>query len=292
MVSMVFMMFTRSVACARRICEVLDEEPSIADDAAERGDSPAVADGSIDFENVSFRYDAENEDWTLEDVSLHIPSGATVGILGGTGSGKTTLVSLIPRLYEAQRGTVKVGGRAVSDYALSDLRDAVSVVLQKNVLFSGTVRENLKWGDPDATDEELWEACRLSCADELLEKKEGKLDAEVEQAGVNFSGGQKQRLCIARALLKRPKILILDDSTSAVDTATDAKIRRALRENLTATTKLIIAQRVASVMDADTILVMDGGKVVAQGTHRELMATCGIYREVYESQREGVEDDG
>ena len=248
--------------------------------------------GSIDFDHVSFRYGAEDTGWTLEDVDLHIPAGATVGILGGTGSGKSTLVSLIPRLYEAQEGTVRVGGRPVADYTMEHLRDAVSVVLQKNTLFSGTVRENLLWGDSNATEEQLLAACRAACADEFLDRLPNGLDTDLGQGGVNVSGGQKQRLCIARAILKQPKILILDDSTSAVDTATDAKIRRAFREELKDTTKLIIAQRVSSIADADTILVMDHGRLAAQGTHAELMESCEIYRDVYKSQQEGVSIGG
>ena len=249
-----------------------------------------MADGSIDFDHVSFKYGAG--EWILRDVSLHIPSGATVGILGGTGSGKTSLVSLIPRLYEAAEGTVSVGGRPVASYTMERLREAVSMVLQKNTLFSGTIRENLLWGDPEATEEELWAACRSACADEFLERMPDGLDTDLGQGGVNVSGGQKQRLCIARAILKKPKVLILDDSTSAVDTATDAKIRAAFARELKDATKLIIAQRVASVREADLILVMDGGRVVAQGNHEELMETCGIYREVYQSQQEGGSIDG
>ena len=215
-----------------------------------------------------------------------------MGILGGTGSGKTTLVSLIPRLYEAAEGTVLVGGRPVREYTMEHLREAVSVVLQKNTLFSGTIRENLLWGNPGATEEQLWDACRAACADEFLERMPDGLDTDLGQGGVNVSGGQKQRLCIARAILKRPKVLILDDSTSAVDTATDAKIRRAFAEELKKTTKIIIAQRVSSICEADLILVMDGGRVVAQGSHEALMKDCGIYREVYESQQEGVSIHG
>ncbi|MDD3346716.1 ABC transporter ATP-binding protein [Oscillibacter sp.] len=290
MVSMVFMMMTRSVACAKRIVEVLDETPAIHDDAAKK--DAAVADGSIDFDHVSFRYDRENPEWILQDVDLHVSSGKTVGILGGTGSGKTTLVSLIPRLYEAEQGTVRVGGRAVQDYTMEHLRNAVSVVLQKNTLFSGTIRENLRWGDPNATDEALWNACRAACADEFLERMPDGLDTDLGQGGVNVSGGQKQRLCIARAILKKPKVLILDDSTSAVDTATDAKIRAAFAHELKDTTKIIIAQRVNSICEADWILVMDDGRVAAQGTHEELMKQCEIYREVYESQQEGVSIGG
>jgi len=299
MVSMIFMMLTRSIACAKRIVEVLEERPAIDDSKAEMDvddggcELPAaVRDGSIDFDHVSFKYSAESPEWILRDIDLHIRSGQTVGILGGTGSGKTTLVSLIPRLYEADEGTVSVGGRPVKAYTMEHLRDAVSVVLQKNTLFSGTIRENLLWGDPNATEEQLWEACRAACADEFLERMPDGLDTDLGQGGVNVSGGQKQRLCIARAILKRPKVLILDDSTSAVDTATDAKIRNAFAHELKETTKLIIAQRVTSVMDADLILVMDGGRIAAQGTHDELMETCEIYREVYQSQQEGVSIGG
>ena len=290
MVSMIFMMMTRSVACAKRIVEVLDEVPAITNASADP--EAQVADGSIDFDHVSFKYSAESPEWILRDVDLHIASGQTVGILGGTGSAKTTLVSLIPRLYEADEGSVSVGGRPVKDYCLEHLREEVSVVLQKNTLFSGTIRENLLWGDPNATEEQLWAACRAACADEFLERMPDGLDTDLGQGGVNVSGGQKQRLCIARAILKKPKVLILDDSTSAVDTATDAKIRQAFRQDLPGTTKLIVAQRVTSVMDADLILVMDDGAVAAQGTHEELMKTCEIYREVYESQQEGVSIGG
>ena len=290
MVSMIFMMSSRSIACAKRVVEVLEEVPAITDDAADP--AAEVTDGSIDFEGVFFKYNDESAEWVLEDVNLHIASGQTVGILGGTGSGKTSLVSLIPRLYEAQRGTVRVGGRAVADYTMENLREAVSMVLQQNTLFSGSIRENLLWGNPDATDEQIWAACRQSCADEFLEKMPDGLDTDLGQGGVNVSGGQKQRLCIARALLKQPKILILDDSTSAVDTATDAKIRAAFAGELKDTTKLIIAQRVTSVMDADLILVMDGGRIAARGTHEQLMETCSIYRDICEAQQEGVSIDG
>ena len=299
MVSMIFMMLTRSVACARRIVEVLDETPAITDDGAEtdvdaegRETPAAVADGSIDFDHVSFKYDPESPEWILNDITLHIRSGQTVGILGGTGSAKTTLVSLIPRLYEATEGTVRVGGRPVKAYTMEHLRDAVSVVLQKNTLFSGTIRENLLWGDPHASEEELWAACQAACADEFLERMPDGLDTDLGQGGVNVSGGQKQRLCIARAILKKPRVLILDDSTSAVDTATDAKIRQAFAHELKDTTKIIIAQRVTSICEADLILVMDGGRVVAQGTHEELMENCEIYRDVYQSQQEGVSIGG
>lgn len=290
MVSMMFMMLTRSVACAKRIVEVLNETPAITDRNAEN--HAAVSSGSVDFDHVSFKYRPESPEWILKDVNLHIRSGQTVGVLGGTGSGKTTLVSLIPRLYEADSGTVSVGGRPVDAYTMEHLRDAVSVVLQKNTLFSGTIRENLLWGNPHAADEELWAACRAACASEFLERMPEGLDTDLGQGGVNVSGGQKQRLCIARAILKKPKVLILDDSTSAVDTATDAKIRAAFANELKDTTKFIIAQRVASVREADVILVMDGGKIVAQGAHKELMQTCEIYREVFQSQQEGASMDG
>ena len=293
MVSMIFMMLTRTVACAKRVTEVLNEAPAITDGRAESGeDAVTVEDGSIDFDHVSFKYNAGSAEWILRDVSLHIPSGKTVGVLGGTGSGKTSLISLIPRLYEADEGTVSVGGRPVEAYTMEHLRDAVSVVLQKNTLFSGTIRENLLWGNPEATDEQLWAACRAACADEFLERMPGGLDTDLGQGGVNVSGGQKQRLCIARAILKQPKVLILDDSTSAVDTATDAKIRAAFANELRDATKLIIAQRVASVREADIILVMDGGQVAAQGTHEELMEHCSIYQEVYKSQQEGASING
>lgn len=283
MVSMIFMMLTRSAACIRRVLEVLDEEPTI-----QGGDSGAqVANGQIDFDHVSFKYHPDDPDWVLHDINLHIPAGSTVGILGGTGSGKTTLAALLPRLYQVHQGTVSVGGRPVEDYDLHTLREAVSVVLQQNTLFSGTVRDNLRWGDPEADDETLWRACRAACADEFLEKMPEGLDSDLGQGGVNVSGGQKQRLCIARALLKQPKILILDDSTSAVDTATDARIRRALREEMPQATKLIIAQRVTSIRDADLILVLDQGRILDQGTHEELLSRCAVYQEIWESQQEG-----
>ena len=290
MVSMMFMMLTRSVACARRIVEVLEERPAMTDEAAK--EDAVVRDGSIDFDHVYFKYHENSPEWILRDVDLHIRSGQTVGILGGTGSAKTTLVSLIPRLYEAQEGVVSVGGRPVKDYTMAHLRDAVSMVLQKNTLFSGTIRENLLWGNPDASEEQLWEACRAACADEFLERMPDGLDTDLGQGGVNVSGGQKQRLCIARAILKQPRVLILDDSTSAVDTATDAKIRSAFANELKDTTKIIIAQRVTSVMEADQILVMDDGRLVAHGTHEELMKTCDIYRDVYQAQQEGVSIGG
>ena len=290
MVSMMFMMMTRSVACAKRIIEVLEEQLAITNEKAEK--DAVVEDGSIDFDNVSFKYNESSQEWNLKHIDLHIRSGQTVGVLGGTGSAKTTLVSMIPRLYEAQEGTVRVGGRPVRDYTMEHLRDAVSVVLQKNTLFSGSIRENLLWGDPNATEEQLWEACRAACADEFIQKLPGGLDYDLGQGGVNVSGGQKQRLCIARAILKQPKVLILDDSTSAVDTATDAKIRQSFANELKDATKIIIAQRVTSICEADLILVMDDGEVVAQGTHEELMRTCEIYQDVYQAQQEGVSIGG
>ena len=290
MVSMVMMMLTRSIACARRIVEVLDEQPEITNDTADA--ALTVANGQIDFDHVYFKYHPTAEGWNLRDINLHIPSGATVGILGGTGSAKTTLVSMIPRLYEVTEGSVAVGGRNVKDYTMEALRDAVSMVLQKNTLFSGTIAENLRWGNENATDDELRAACRLACADEFIDKMPDGYDTHIEQGGTNVSGGQKQRLCIARAILRRPKVLILDDSTSAVDTATDAKIREGFRSMLPDTTKVIIAQRVNSVMDADIIVVMDDGAIVGLGSHSELMESCPIYKEVYQSQQEGVSIDG
>ena len=288
MVSMVMMMLTRSIACGRRVKEVLNEEPQITDAAAQEG--LTVADGSIRFDHVYFRYNAQGQTWNLEDINLDIPSGATVGILGGTGSAKTTLVSLIPRLYEATKGSVSVGGRDVREYTMQHLRSACAMVLQKNTLFSGTIRENLRWGDENATDEEMQAACRIACAEEFIEKMPDGYDTHIEQGGTNVSGGQKQRLCIARALLKRPRVLILDDSTSAVDTKTDAAIRKALRTCLPDTTKIIIAQRTASVEDAARILVLDGGRIHGMGTHAQLLRTDAIYREIYTSQnKEGTQ---
>ena len=290
MVSMVLMMLTRSIACAKRIIEVLDEQPEITD--AQADPALTVADGSIRFHHVYFKYHPTAEAWNLDDVSLDIRSGMTVGILGGTGSAKTTLVSLIPRLYEATKGSVSVGGHNVKEYTMEALRDGCAMVLQKNTLFSGTIAENLRWGRADATDAELREACAIACADEFIDKMPEGYDTRIEQGGANVSGGQNQRLCIARAILRKPKILILDDSTSAVDTATDARIREGLRTTLPGTTKLIIAQRITSVMDADLIIVLDDGKISGVGTHDELMATNQIYREVYQSQQEGVSIDG
>ena len=290
MVSMVLMILTRAIACGKRIVEVLDEQPQITD--AQADPALTVENGDIRFDHVYFKYHTTAEDWNLTDIDLHIESGMTVGILGGTGSAKSTLVSMIPRLYEVDEGAVYVGGRNVKDYTMEALRSGCAMVLQKNTLFSGTIRENLRWGRADATDAEIEEACRMACADEFIQRMPDGYDTYIEQGGTNVSGGQKQRLCIARAILRRPKVLILDDSTSAVDTATDAKIRGALKTALPGATKLIIAQRITSVMDADMILVLDDGCVVGQGTHAQLMESCEIYREVYESQQEGVSIDG
>ena len=284
MVSMVFVMLTMSRAPMRRTYELLVETPDL--------DNPSepvleVKDGSIDFENVSFRYSKNASRNALEGIDLHIDAGMTVGILGGTGSSKSTLVQLIPRLYDTTEGAVKVGGVDVRDYDLTTLRDAVSMVLQKNVLFSGSIKENLRWGNPNATDEEMIHACKLACAHDFIQAFPDGYDTHIEQGGKNVSGGQKQRLCIARALLKKPKILILDDSTSAVDTHTDAMIRKAFAEEIPGTTKLIIAQRVASVQESDLIIVLDGGKVAAAGTHETLLETSPIYQEVFYSQTKG-----
>ena len=290
MVSMVLMILTRAIACGKRVVEVLDEQPQITD--AQADPALTVENGDIRFDHVYFKYHTTAEDWNLTDIDLHIESGMTVGILGGTGSAKSTLVSMIPRLYEVDEGAVYVGGRNVKDYTMEALRSGCAMVLQKNTLFSGTIRENLRWGRADATDAEIEEACRMACADEFIQRMPDGYDTYIEQGGTNVSGGQKQRLCIARAILRRPKVLILDDSTSAVDTATDAKIRGALKTALPGATKLIIAQRITSVMDADMILVLDDGRVVGKGTHAQLMESCEIYREVYESQQEGVSIDG
>ena len=288
MISNVFLLLTRSLTSARRICQVLEEEPDLKQ--PEQAES-RVADGSVDFDHVSFKYRAEAEKFALHDVTLHIAAGETVGIIGGTGSAKSTLVQLIPRLYDASQGTVRVGGRDVRDYDLTALRDAVGIVLQKNVLFSGTIRDNLKWGSPSATDEELWAACRAACADEFLSRMPKGLDTDLGQGGVNVSGGQKQRLCIARTLLKNPKVLIFDDSTSAVDTATEGRIRKALAQRRDVT-KLIIAQRLTSVMDADKIVVLEDGRIHAVGTHAQLLAQDPIYQEIYHSQMKGDGTDG
>ena len=284
MLSMVFVMMTMSRTPLRRCYEILVEE---ADLVSPENPVTEVADGSIDFENVSFRYSATAQHRALKEVNLHIPSGATVGILGSTGSSKSTLVQLIPRLYDVSEGLLKVGGVDVRNYDLEVLRDNVAMVLQKNVLFSGSVKENLRWGNPEATDEELIHACQLACAHDFVSAFPEGYDHHIEQGGSNVSGGQKQRLCIARALLKKPKILILDDSTSAVDTRTDAAIRRAFREEIPDTTKLIIAQRVASVQDADMIIILDNGQVSAVGNHEQLLATSKIYQEVFYSQQKG-----
>ena len=287
-ISMIYVMLTISAESIKRLGEVMSERPTLV---SPEDPLYEVADGSIDFEKVSFKYSQDAQNYALSDVDLHIPSGSTVGILGGTGSSKSTLVQLIPRLYDVSEGCVKVGGRDVREYDLDTLRNKVAVVLQKNLLFSGTIRDNLRWGDPDATDEELEAACRLAQADEFIRSFPDGYDTKIEQGGSNVSGGQKQRLCIARALLKKPKILILDDSTSAVDTHTDALIRAGFRSYIPETTKIIIAQRVASVQDADIILVMDNGRIVAQGTHDELMASSDIYRETYLQQNKGGERD-
>lgn len=283
MFSGVFLQMTRSLASDRRIREVLTEQPDLAN-----APKPVteIENGAIDFENVSFKYNAQAQKNALSDITLHIPAGATVGIIGGTGSAKTTLVQLIPRLYDATAGTVKVGGRDVRDYDLAALRDAVGIVLQKNLLFSGTIRENLQWGNPGADDDQLWAACRAAHAGEFLERMPEGLDTDLGQGGVNVSGGQKQRLCIARTLLKHPKVLIFDDSTSAVDTATESGIRHALAE-LTNVTKLIIAQRISSVQSADLIVILDDGRLHAVGTHADLLAHDTIYQEIYQSQKKG-----
>ena len=299
MVAMVMMVLTRSIACGKRIVEVLEEQPEITDDDAvkEIADDGTereltLSDGSIRFDHVYFKYHPDSAEWNLTDIDFSIASGMTVGILGGTGSAKSTLVSLIPRLYEATEGAVYVGGHNVKDYTMETLREGCAMVLQKNTLFSGTIRDNLRWGDENATDQEMETACRMACADEFISRMPDGYDTRIEQGGTNVSGGQKQRLCIARAILRKPKVLILDDSTSAVDTATDAKIRAALKEALPGSTKLIIAQRISSVMDADMILVLDDGKISGIGTHDQLMASNQIYREVYQSQQEGVSIDG
>ena len=287
MLSMVLVMTIMSRSPMRRCAELLTEEPNLVSPENAVKD---VKDGSIDFENVSFRYSEKAKLDALQNVNLHIPSGCTVGILGATGSSKSTLVQLIPRLYDVTGGTLKVGGVDVRRYDLEVLRDNVAMVLQKNTLFSGTIKENLRWGNPNATDEELIHACKLACADEFIQGFPDKYDTHIEQGGSNVSGGQKQRLCIARALLKKPKILILDDSTSAVDTHTDAMIRKAFREEIPGTTKLIIAQRISSIQDADLILIMDGGRIAEHGSHEELMKTSEMYRHLFETQQKGREE--
>lgn len=288
MLSMVFVMTTVAREGAERICEVLDEKSDLTN-----CEHPImeVPDGSISFEHAGFYYSKTADKLCLDDINVNIKSGETVGIIGGTGSSKSTFVQMIPRLYDVTEGCVKVGGKDVREYDIETLRDSVAVVLQKNVLFSGTVKENLRWGNENATDEELIGACKLAQADDFVQKMPKGYDTYIEQGGTNVSGGQKQRLCIARALLKKPKVLILDDSTSAVDTKTDALIREAFRKYIPDTTKIIIAQRIASVQDADKIIVLDGGKIVAMGSHNELIETSDIYREVYESQKGGMSDD-
>ncbi len=287
MLSFVFVMITMSYASAERICEVLNEQSDIVNPKAPE---MTVKDGSIDFDHVDFSYKKDSGELVLSDIDLHIRSGETIGIIGGTGSSKSSLVNLISRLYDVTNGAVRVGGKDVRSYDLNTLRNEVAVVLQKNVLFSGTILENLRWGDKNATEEECIRACRLACADEFIQNFPDKYETYIEQGGTNVSGGQKQRLCIARALLKKPKILILDDSTSAVDTATDAKIRRAFAEEIPGTTKLIIAQRISSVQHADRILVMEDGRINGIGTHEELLKNNAIYRDVYESQTGGGGD--
>lgn len=288
MISMIFVMITMSIESCKRIVEVLDEESSLSNP-----ENPVyeIADGSVDFDNVSFKYSASAERMTLSNIDLHIKSGQTVGIIGGTGSSKSSLVQLISRLYDVTSGTVKVGGRDVREYDLDTLRNQVAVVLQKNILFSGTIKENLRWGNKEATDEEMIEACKLAQADEFITRFPNGYDTYIEQGGANVSGGQKQRLCIARALLKKPKILIMDDSTSAVDTKTDALIRKAMRDFIPETTKFIIAQRISSVQEADVIIVMEGGTVSAAGTHDELLKTNEIYKDLYMLQNKTGGDE-
>ena len=287
MISVLFINLVISRASLQRIYEVLSEEPAIKDNS---GSEISAGDGSVSFENVSFSYYDDMNNLALEHISFKIASGETIGIIGGTGSSKTSLVQLIPRLYDATEGRVVVGGHDVKEYPLKTLRDQVAMVLQKNVLFSGTIRDNLRWGDENATDEEMIDACKSACAHDFIMGFPDGYDTDLGQGGVNVSGGQKQRLCIARALLKKPKIIILDDSTSAVDTATDSSIRKAFREKLADTTTIIIAQRISSVMDADRIIVMDGGKITDIGTHEELMQKSAIYREVYDSQQKGADE--
>ena len=288
MLSMVFVMVTMSKASAERIAEVIEEKSDITN-----GENPDVdvKNGDIDFNNVNFAYKKGSKKYVLQNIDLHIKSGETIGIIGGTGSSKSSLVNLISRLYDVSEGEVCVGGKDVRNYDIETLRNEVSVVLQKNVLFSGTIKENLRWGDKEATDEDIKRVCKLACADELIELMPDKYDTYIEQGGSNVSGGQKQRLCIARTLLKKPKILILDDSTSAVDTATDAKIRSAFATEIPNTTKIIIAQRISSVQDADKIVVLDDGKISAVGTHEELLINNEIYADVYNSQMKGNEEE-
>ncbi len=288
MISMIYVMLTMSGESLKRITEVLSETPTLTDPEEPVNE---IADGSIVFDGVSFKYSAAAERYALENINLNIKSGMTVGILGGTGSSKTTLVQLIPRLYDVTEGSVMVGGRDVREYGVRALRDSVAMVLQKNLIFSGTIKENLKWGNENATDEEIEEACRLACAEEFVNSFPDRYDTKIEQGGTNVSGGQKQRLCIARALLKKPKILILDDSTSAVDTHTDAVIRASFAKYIPDTTKIIIAQRISSVQDADMIIIMDNGHIASLGTHDELLQTSDIYKEIYEQQTSGGDDN-
>lgn len=286
MMSNVFLLMTRSLASAGRIMEVIDEKIDITDEAAE---DIAVTKGDIEFNHVWFKYKSTAKEYVLSDISFHIQAGQTVGIIGQTGASKSTLIQLIPRLYDATEGEIKIDGVDVKKYPIRHLRDAIAVVLQKNTLFSGSLIDNLRWGNENASLEQINEACSIACADEFIDRLPGGLDAEMGQEGVNVSGGQKQRICIARAILKKPKVLILDDSTSAVDTATEANIRNALAKKLPEVTKIIIAQRISSVRHADQIIIMDGGRINAIGTHNSLLKTNKIYQEIYESQKEGVE---
>ena len=288
MLSMIFVMLTMSMASAQRIVEILEEQPDITNP-----ENPVmeVKNGEIEFKDVCFGYAKGEDKEVLSHINLKIASGETIGILGPTGSSKTTMMSMIPRLYDVDHGSVTVGGVDVREYDLKVLRDSVAMVLQKNVLFSGTIKDNLRWGDENATDEEMLEACRLACADEFIQRFPEKYDTHIEQGGTNVSGGQKQRLCIARALLKKPKVLILDDSTSAVDTRTDQMIRTSFREYIPETTKIIISQRISSLMDADRIIVLEDGRIDGIGTHEELLKTNAIYQEVWNTQKKGEDDD-
>ena len=286
MISNVFMMFTRSLTSWKRITEVMDEKIDITE---ERSKDIFVEKGEIDFDHVYFKYSKDAQEYVLSDITLHMKAGQTIGIIGRTGAAKSTLVQLIPRLYDVTEGEIRIDGYPVQEYPLRHLRDAIAMVLQKNTLFSGTVRDNLRWGKEDATEEEIEEACRTACVDEFIERLENGYDTDLGQDGVNVSGGQKQRLCIARALLKKPRVLILDDSTSAVDTATEAKIREGMERSLPGTTKIIIAQRITSVVHADEIIILEDGRVYAVGTHEELLKNNEIYQEIYQSQKEGAD---